>query len=600
MASKLSPVLDVVAGAGELAQSGAESLTEGMSSDAKEALSRRLVDETSEGRVTLGDGAGDIDVWAMKMAQGIGSLVPTLLAGGVTGVAAKASIGRAVTTSMLKRGATQEVAEAVAAKTVSRLATGAAVTTGATGSVGSAGVNTRETVLNMSFDELAASTTFREAFARIDEDQQTQHLSDEDRLALARQETANVASRATMSDAKTWGAAAVGSMMGDAMLFKMLAGKMAAGGVLKGAAKGAAGEGISETIEEGVQQYAVNESLNEITGANIEPMKGVLSSALEGGLIGMGAGGVVGSVGGARGGKPISTDARSAEPGSVVDSSPISPEPPADVAPAASTQESVDVMAEPEFAADKSPLGPSSSKFDELRDVPAYLRQDGTAERFRGMAQQSEVQDALAGPSAPTVDELLRQAKEQQTEETETKAASVDNVESTLEAEIGPLQTLRITRKGKPFTTEKEAAMASRKGKEVPVKLKGGGFGVAELAEVEQVQRRAVESSATNQDDTGNSGALPADKHNPEVNHDQPAEILTLSSDRQGDQPGASAPDTASSEPSSAELISRTGAGDPEGLAAPIPTPARQPSDDQTLMTRPKMPGLLFLSLPQK
>ncbi|OCQ43123.1 hypothetical protein A6767_01145 [Aeromonas veronii] len=193
MASKLSPVLDVVAGAGELAQSGAESLTEGMSSDAKEALSRRLVDETPEGRVTLSDGAGDIDVWAMKMAQGIGSLVPTLLAGGVTGVAAKASIGRAVTTSMLKRGATQQVAEAVAAKTVSRLATGAAVTTGATGSVGSAGVNTRETVLNMSFDELAASTTFREAFARIDEDQQTQHLSDEDKLALARQETANVA-----------------------------------------------------------------------------------------------------------------------------------------------------------------------------------------------------------------------------------------------------------------------------------------------------------------------------------------------------------------------------------------------------------------------
>ncbi|WP_236322183.1 LPD38 domain-containing protein [Aeromonas veronii] len=585
MASKLGPVLDVVAGAGELAQSGAESLTEGMSSDAKEALNRRLVDETPEGRLTLGDGAGDIDVWAMKMAQGIGSLVPTLLAGGVTGVAAKASIGRAVTTSMLKRGATQEVAEAVAAKSVSRLATGAAVTTGATGSVGSAGVNTRETVLNMSFDELAASTTFREAFARIDEDQQTQHLSDEDKLALARQETANVASRATMSDAKTWGAAAVGSMMGDAMLFKMLAGKMAAGGVLKGAAKGAAGEGISETIEEGVQQYAVNESLNEIAGANIEPMQRVLSSALEGGLIGMGAGGVVGAVGGARGGKPISTDTRSAEPGSVVDGSPISPEPPADVAPAASTQESVDVMAEPEFAADKSPLGPSSSQFDELRDVPAYLRQDGTAERFRGMAQQSEVQDALAGPSAPTVDELLQQAKELQSEETEAQAAGVENVTSPLEAEIGPLQTLRITRKGKPFTTEKEAAMASRKGKEVPVKLKGGGFGVAELAEVEQVQRRAVESSATNQDDTGNSGALPADEHNPEVNHDQPAEILTLGSDRQGDQPGASAPATASSEPSSVEPISRTGAGDPEGLAAPIPLPARQPSDDQALTT---------------
>ncbi|WP_236749665.1 hypothetical protein, partial [Aeromonas caviae] len=272
-----------------------------MSADAKEALGRRLVDETPEGRLTLGDGAGDIDVWAMKMAQGVGSLLPTLAAGGVTGVAAKASIGRAVTASMVKRGATQEVAEAVAAKAVSKIATGAAVTTGATGSVGSAGVNTRDTVLGMSFDELSRSDTFRQAFTRIDQDQQTQHLSDEEKLSLAREETANVASRATMSDAKVWGAAAVGSMMGDAMLFKMLAGKAATGGVLKGAAKGAAGEGISETLEEGVQQYAVNESLNEVAAADIDPMKGVVSSALEGGLIGMGTGGAVGAVGGARG-----------------------------------------------------------------------------------------------------------------------------------------------------------------------------------------------------------------------------------------------------------------------------------------------------------
>lgn len=87
----------------------------------------------------------------------------------MTGVAAKASIGRAVTASMVKRGATQEIAEAVAAKAVSKIATGAAITTGATGSVGSAGVNTRDTVLGMSFDELAGSDTFRQSFTRIDQ-----------------------------------------------------------------------------------------------------------------------------------------------------------------------------------------------------------------------------------------------------------------------------------------------------------------------------------------------------------------------------------------------------------------------------------------------
>lgn len=694
MANKLSPLLDVVAGAGDLAASGAESLNDGMSADAKEALGRRLVDETPEGRLTLGDGAGDIDVWAMKMAQGVGSLLPTLAAGGVTGVAAKASIGRAVTASMVKRGATQEVAEAVAAKAVSKIATGAAVTTGATGSVGSAGVNTRDTVLGMSFDELSRSDTFRQAFTRIDQDQQTQHLSDEEKLSLAREETANVASRATMSDAKVWGAAAVGSMMGDAMLFKMLAGKAATGGVLKGAAKGAAGEGISETLEEGVQQYAVNESLNEVAAADIDPMKGVMSSAIEGGLIGMGTGGALGGMGGLRGSKsqPESEGGAQVDPATVEDVAPVESGDPVQVNPAVSPADpdlapAADAMADPVVApsGEQSPLGPSASQFDELRDVPAYLRRDDTAERFKGMAADSEVQRALAGEFGQSVQELVASqmqagdqgkslyeraqagelgldpfagnksaqqvAMENQrlalplkdvifagdanakpkgealaapgdhddhqagpgpqfrgTERTrwqsgqegdllpperdpryyaaealpgatiegegrevgtelphrnvvygtdgrpaQQQAANLaqrerelanqppqigqsdtifaggasgsdprnsaytppklsrDQVDGSLDTQstrdprsevarsiegagkdtdsvFGPLQTLRITRKGKPFATEKEAAMASRKGQEMPVPLNGGGFGVAAIGEVQQAQ----------------------------------------------------------------------------------------------------------------
>ncbi|MFM5462741.1 LPD38 domain-containing protein [Aeromonas simiae] len=700
MANKLSPLLDVVAGAGDLAQSGADALTESMSPDAKEALQRRLVDETPEGRLTLGDGAGDIDVWAMKMAQGVGSLLPTLAAGGVTGLAAKVSIGRAVTASMIKRGATQKVAEAVAAKAVSKIATGASVTTGVTGSVGSAGVNARDTVLGMSFDELSRSDTFRQAFTRIDQDQQTQHLSDEEKLSLAREETANVASRATMSDAKVWGAAAVGSMMGDAMLFKMLAGKAAAGGVLKGAAKGAAGEGISETLEEGVQQYAVNESLNEVAAADIDPMKGVMSSAIEGGLIGMGTGGAVGAVGGARGGKHASQE-------DGVGTDPVA-EPSAPV-----TDDAAGPAVDPNFASvplkdgeqapsasqaegDLNPLGPSASQFDELRDVPAYLRRDDTAARFKGMAADSEVQRALAGEFGQSVQELVAsqmqagdQGKslyeraqagelgldpfagnksaqqvamenqrlalplkdvifagdanakpkgeavaapgdhddqqagpgpqfrggertrwqsgqegdvlppeasstkpagelpgaviegearevgnelphrnvvygndlraeqqraadlarrerelnnqplqigqsetlfaggtpgadprnsaytpprlsrdqvdtsmgEQSTRDPRSPVAqSIEQAGSATDSVFGPLKSLRITRKGKPFATEKEAAMASRKGQEMPVPLNGGGFGVAAIGEVQQAQAQqgAVKQPSSN------------------------------------------------------------------------------------------------------
>lgn len=708
MASKLSPVLDVVAGAGDLAKSGAESLTEGMSGDAKEAIGRSLIDETPEGRLTMGDGAGDLDVWAMKMAQGVGSMVPTLLAGGVTGAAAKASIGRAVTTSMLKRGATQEVAEAVAAKTVAKLATGAAVTTGATGSVGSAGVNTRESVLGMSFDELSRSDTFRQAFTRIDQDQQTQHLSDEEKLSLAREETANVASRATMSDAKVWGAAAMGSVMGDAMLFKMLAGKAATGGVLKGAAKGAVGEGIGETLEEGVQQYTINESLNEVAAADIDPMKGVVSSALEGGLIGMGTGGALGGAGGLRGSKsqPESEGGAQVDPATVEDVAPVEPGDPMQANPAAAPADpdlapAADAMADPVVApsGEQSPLGPSASQFDELRDVPAYLRRDDTAERFKGMAADSEVQRALAGEFGQSVQELVasqmqagdqgksfyeraqagelwldpfagNKSAQQVAMENQrpalplkdvifagdanaargmTKEGHFDDKQagtgpqfrgaertrwqsgqggdvlppeasftkpagelpgaviegearevgtelphrdvvygadqrqpdakpmrgSATESAVGPLQTLRITRKGKPFATEKEAAMASRKGKEMPVPLNGGGFGVAEIAEVEQVQA-ANNPNAIN-------GPQGNNQPQAEVSNEPVTPVPAISSEGQGDHPGAGEPAAAGAGPAVAGLADRAGSGDPADYAAASPVPDGQQQDDQTL-----------------
>lgn len=837
MANKLSPVLDVVAGAGDLATSGSKSLNDGMSADAKEALGRRLVDETPEGRLTIGDGAGDIDVWAMKFAQGIGSMVPTLGAGAAT------AIGRAVTVSMIKRGVSQKLAEQVAAKTV-HLSTGAAMATGVTGSVGSAGVNTRDTVLGMSFDELAGSDTFRQSFTRIDQDQQTQHLSDEEKLSLAREETANVASRATMSDAKVWGAAAVGSMMGDAMLFKMLAGKAATGGVLKGAAKGAAGEGISETLEEGVQQYAVNESLNEVAAADIDPMKGVMSSAIEGGLIGMGTGGAVGAVGGARGGKHASQE-------DGVGTGPVA-EPSAPV-----TEDAAGPAVDPNFASapledgeqapsasqaegELNPLGPSASQFPGVfeRDQRGILRVKGDVDVLASWAEQADMPyitdgDGIAIPakyakqaekaikgyrpvaaepmaeaapadmlafsqvdpiehepaikrqgfvmrngdgqstgepepyvrpqsgdellyessanwqagqphaeSAPVDLEALRKESAQRwrdgnkpeagtpvrTEEDTEQALNAlraegvngwagrqdpkldmpkgqefiphgpqaglpavvgdgvqqaagkakglplsdtifaggpshggqadntnyarphlsrDQVDSTLGEEsirdprspvrqsiakagsatdsvFGPLKSLRITRKGKPFATEKEAAMASRKDQEMPVPLNGGGFGVAEIAEVEQVKAAATtQSSAPQLDDisvtnpnqpsdqpaasvsaetvpapsatageasqlapaidTGYREVIPVKQPKTEVSNEPVTPVPAISSERSGDQPGAGEPAAAGAGPAVAGLTDRAGSGDRADLAAPAPVPDGQQQNDPTL-----------------
>ncbi|EPX9364085.1 LPD38 domain-containing protein [Aeromonas veronii] len=664
MASKLSPVLDVVAGAGDLAKSGAESLTEGMSGDAKEAIGRSLIDETPEGRLTVGDGAGDIDVWAMKMAQGVGSMVPTLMAGGVTGVAAKASIGRAVTASMIKRGATQEVAEAVAAKAVSKIATGGAVTTGATGSVGSAGVNTRESVLGMSFDELSQSDTFRQAFTRIDQDQQTQHLSDEEKLSLAREETANVASRATMSDAKVWGAAAMGSVMGDAMLFKMLAGKAATGGVLKGAAKGAVGEGIGETLEEGVQQYTINESLNEVAAADIDPMKGVVSSALEGGMIGMGTGGALGGVGGLRGRKsqPESEGVAQVDPATVEDVAPVESGDPVQVNPAASPADpdlapAADAMADPVVApsGEQSPLGPSASQFPGVfeRDQRGILRVKGDVDALASWAEQADMPyitdgDGIAIPAkyAKQAEKAIKRyqpvpdepAVEPVPQADIPSFSEIDPIEETpaflrqsiaragseTDSVFGPLQTMRITKRGKPFSSEKEAEYASRKGKEMPVPLNGGGFGVAEIAEVEQVKAAATtqpsapqldDISVTDQNqpsdqpaasvsaetvpapsatageasqlapaiDTGYREVIPVNQPQTEVSNEPVTPVPAISSEGQGDQPGAGEPAAAGAGPAIAGLADRAGSGNPADNTPAPPVPDGQQQNDPTL-----------------
>ncbi|MGL6646712.1 LPD38 domain-containing protein [Aeromonas caviae] len=79
-------------------------------------------------------------------------------------------------------------------------------------------------------------------------------------------------------------------------------------------------------------------------------------------------------------------------------------------------------------------------------------------------------------------------------------AQSIEQAGSATDSVFGPLKSLRITRKGKPFATEKEAAMASRKDQEMPVPLNGGGFGVAAIGEVQQAQAQqgAVKQPSSN------------------------------------------------------------------------------------------------------
>lgn len=203
-------------------------------------------------------------------------------------------------------------------------------------------------------------------------------------------------------------------------------------------------------------------------------------------------------------------------------------------------------------------------------------------------------------------------------------AQSIAKAGSATDSVFGPLQSLRITRKGKPFASEKEAAMASRKGKETPVPLNGGGFGVAEIAEVEQVRATATtQSSAPQLDDisvtdpnqpsdqpaasvsaetvpapsatageasqlapaidTGYREVIPVKQPKTEVSNEPVTPVPAISSEGQRDQPGAGEPAAAGAGPAVAGLTDRAGSGDRADLAAPAPVPDGQQQNDPTL-----------------
>lgn len=209
---------------------------------------------------------------------------------------------------------------------------------------------------------------------------------------------------------------------------------------------------------------------------------------------------------------------------------------------------------------------------------------------------------------------------------------SIAKAGSATDSVFGPLQSLRITRKGKPFASEKEAAMASRKGKETPVPLNGGGFGVAEIAEVEQVRAAATtQSSAPQLDDisvtdpnqpsdqpaasvsaetvpapsatageasqlapaidTGYREVIPVKQPKTEVSNEPVTPVPAISSERPGDQPGAGDPVATGVGPTPAELTERAGPGDPADGASLAPVPVTQPGEENAL-TAPAPAGV--------
>ncbi|ELT7571520.1 PLxRFG domain-containing protein [Vibrio cholerae] len=312
--------LGVGEGFRDLMSSGSDYLQESMTQDGRDALNPRIFEENENGNPTFAEGAADIDVWAMKIADGLGSLAANFAGGGFAGAGAKVALRSTITKSMLKKGMTEKAAQAVADKAISRMAATGAGATGVGTSLGGASMDARDAVMQMDSSLLADNSEyFQQSLLRLADDPQYQGMSATELFDLAKEETASYASL-QMSTDPTAVAASVAGAMGDKYLFGALLGKMGKKGMVAGAAKGALAEGGTEFIEGYGQTYARNQVINEVTGQEIDPTTGALVDGLEGAVIGAALGGPIGAVGGYRAkGQPTENTPAQTNPQNVSD-----------------------------------------------------------------------------------------------------------------------------------------------------------------------------------------------------------------------------------------------------------------------------------------
>ncbi|WP_081099454.1 LPD38 domain-containing protein [Aeromonas salmonicida] len=493
-------------------------------------------------------------------------------------------------------------------------------------------------------DELNANPIYQQAYWELaDGDMQGADIGDIRRAAI--DSVAERAATDAWSDPRALTADFLsGVMTGAGGGVGGLLGKV--GSTRAGAAvRGFAGEGATEAWQGGETQRAVNQAVQEWADESRDPMAGVLSAALNEGTLGGAFGGVVGAVHGPQApdmAKPVVRVERRVVTGDQQMDDMIHGLDQRQAERGASISSEIDSM----FAGASNPLG--SGKFDPVRDVPAYQRQGFVrgSHDFQGkpiVPLEGELLDPAAAlsatPSGPLPDmggqpsdpalDMAAIADQRISGELQDEAALPGPQANLLPGatyegesrEVGtdlpvprdpapalpelsnaatvPLpESVRLTRRGLPFSSEKEAALASRQD-ETPIPLDGGGFGIAKIAELEQgrSEQAATVPQDINQEvrdnglpqplapavDTGYREVIPATQPQAEVFNEQAPQVLAISSERQGDQLGAGQPVAESAGAATAGLSDRAGTGDRADLLASAPVPDGQQQNDQTL-----------------
>lgn len=253
----------------------------------------------------------------LNLANVFGDLGATALTGGLEGLAAKgmtsAMLRREAVSGLIRKGMTEEAATKVAddaMEIASRkaLASQAGKTAGKYGFIaggtadaqGNTAASAAQGVLNASPQQLASSPTFVNLYQSVRSDPQYAHLSDEDKVQVAKEQLAERVGMSLATDPKLLAVNVASTMMGDKAVVDM-----ALGGVSKsiagGFAKGALREGALNGLQSGYSQYAQNVARDEDAGIATDHMQGVAGAAGEGTLLGGILGGGAGLVSGVRG-----------------------------------------------------------------------------------------------------------------------------------------------------------------------------------------------------------------------------------------------------------------------------------------------------------
>ncbi|MBP1015881.1 hypothetical protein ACUNEV_26705 [Serratia sp. IR-2025] len=199
----------------------------------------------------------------------------------------------------------EEAARQVAKETAERAAAVAGKTTFvgamAASAQGSGGIDMRDQINGLPFNELMQSPSFQKAFDSVDTNPANANLSDTQKLTLARNQVADQAASAVTADPKMLALNIAASTLGDHTLFRLLTQKGATSGVMSGAVLGAAAEGITEFGQGSGLRYAQNQELIDRAGQKIDPMNNVVSTGANQAVVGMGIGGAIGAGSGVRG-----------------------------------------------------------------------------------------------------------------------------------------------------------------------------------------------------------------------------------------------------------------------------------------------------------